>query len=172
MSIAIYAGSFDPVTEGHLSVVRAAAKLFGHVVVLVAVNPKKRTLLSLEERVELLRRVLRDYPSVSAAGTEGLVVDYARRIGASVLLRGVRSATDAQYETELAQANRSRAPELATLFVPAEADLSEVSSSKLKELALRGEDISRYCPPEVAELLRSRLQTPTEPAPGADFCVG
>jgi pantetheine-phosphate adenylyltransferase len=157
MWTAIYAVTFDPVTEGHLSVVRQAARLFGHVVVLVAVNPAKRTLFTPDERVALLREVTRDMPNVSVAFTTGLVVEYARRVGASVLLRGIRGATDAQFETELAQANRGLAPELATLFLPASAELSQVSSSALKELARSGGDLARYCPPAVAEKLRARL---------------
>ncbi len=157
MTIAIYAGSFDPVTAGHLSVVRQAARLFSHVVVVVAVNPSKRTLLTAEERVALLREAVAKHPNVSVTATEGLIVELAREIGASVLLRGVRGATDAQFETELAQMNRALAPELSTLFLPAEAHLAEVSSSALKERLTRGEDVSAYCPPAVAAKLRERL---------------
>ncbi len=157
MSIAVYAGSFDPVTAGHLSVIRQAARLFGHVVVVVAINPNKRTLLSAAERMELLREAVTLHPNVSVASTDGLVVDYARAIGASVLLRGVRGATDAQFETKLAQTNRALAPDLSTLFLPAEAHLAEVSSSALKERLTRGEDVSAFCPAPVAAKLRQRL---------------
>ena len=156
MTIAVYAGSFDPVTAGHLSVVRQAARLFGHVVV-VAVNPEKRSLLPVAERLELLREAVALHPNVTVASTEGLIVDYARAIGASVLLRGVRGATDAQFETQLAQTNRALAPDLATLFLPAESHLAEVSSSRLKEKLARGEDVSAFCPPAVAARLRQRL---------------
>ena len=158
MTIALYAGSFDPVTAGHLSVIRQAARLFGHVVVVVAVNPGKRYLLTAEERVALVREAVALHPNVTVASTEGLIVDFARAIGASVLLRGVRGATDAQFETELAQTNRALAPELSTLFLPAEAHLAEVSSSGLKERLARGEDVSTFCPPAVAAKLRERLQ--------------
>jgi pantetheine-phosphate adenylyltransferase len=157
MTIAVYAGSFDPVTAGHLSVVRQAARLFGHVVVVVAVNPNKNSLLSADERMALVREAVRLHPNVTVARTEGLIVDFAREIGASVLLRGVRGATDAQFETELAQNNRALAPELSTLFLPAEAHLAEVSSSGLKERVARGEDVSAFCPPAVAAKLRERL---------------
>jgi pantetheine-phosphate adenylyltransferase len=161
MTIAVYAGSFDPVTAGHLSVIRQAARLFGHVVVVVAINPEKRTLLTVAERVELLREVVALHPNVSVSSTEGLIVDYARAIGASVLLRGVRGATDAQFETTLAQANRALAPDLATLFLPAEAHLAAVSSSALKEKLERGEDVSDFCPPAVAAKLRQRMNPTT-----------
>ena len=157
MTIAVYAGSFDPVTAGHLSVIRQAARLFGHVVVVVAINPDKRTLLTVAERVELLREVVALHPNVTVASTQGLIVDYARAIGASVLLRGVRGATDAQFETQLAQNNRALAPELSTLFLPAEAHLAEVSSSLLKEKLVRGEDVSAFCPPAVVARLRQHL---------------
>ncbi len=157
MTIAVYAGSFDPVTAGHLSVVRQAARLFGHVVVVVAVNPNKRSLLRADERMALVREAVRRHPNVTVAHTEGLIVDFAREIGASVLLRGVRGATDAQFETALAQNNRALAPELATLFLPAEAHLAEVSSSGLKERVARGEDVSAFCPPAVAAKLKERL---------------
>ncbi|MDY7230424.1 pantetheine-phosphate adenylyltransferase [Hyalangium rubrum] len=163
MTIAVYAGSFDPVTAGHLSVIRQAARLFGHVVVVVAVNPKKRTLLTAAERVELLREVVALHPNVTVASTEGIVVEYARAIGASVLLRGVRGATDAQFETELAQTNRALAPDISTLFLPAEAHLAEVSSSALKDRLSRGEDISAFCPAAVAAKLRQRLLEPRSP---------
>jgi pantetheine-phosphate adenylyltransferase len=164
MTIAVYAGSFDPVTAGHLSVIRQAARLFGHVVVVVAINPEKHTLLTVAERVELLRDVVALHPNVTVASTEGLIVDYARAIGASVLLRGVRGATDAQFETSLAQANRALAPDLSTLFLPAEAHLAEVSSSRLKERLAHGEDVSDFCPPAVAAKLRQRL-SPTLRSP-------
>ncbi|GEL72949.1 MULTISPECIES: pantetheine-phosphate adenylyltransferase [Myxococcus] len=157
MTIAVYAGSFDPVTAGHMSVVRQAARLFGHVVVVVAVNPDKQSLLSADERVALLREAVAHHPNVTVARTQGLIVDFARDIGASVLLRGVRGATDAQFETTLAQNNRALAPELSTLFLPAEAHLAEVSSSGLKARVARGEDVSAFCPPAVAAKLRERL---------------
>ncbi len=161
MTIAVYAGSFDPVTAGHLSVVRQAARLFSHVIIVVAVNPNKHYLLSADERMSLLREAVRRHPNVTVAYTEGLIVDYAREIGASVLLRGVRGATDAQFETELARNNRALAPELSTLFLPAEAHLAEVSSSGLKERVARGEDVSAFCPPAVAAKLRERLAPST-----------
>ena len=138
MTIAVYPGTFDPITTGHVSVVREAVRLFAHVRVLIAVHPTKQPLFSLEERIELAREVLGVMPTVSVDGTRGLVVEYARSIGASVLLRGLRGAADAAYETELAQQNRQIAPEIATVMLPAEPRLSAVSSSELKARAQRG----------------------------------
>lgn len=143
MSIAIYAGTFDPITAGHVSVIRQAARLFSHVVVVVAVNPNKKTLLTPNEQVELVRALARD-------------------IGASVLLRGIRGATDAEFETQLARGNKQLAPEVSTLFLPAEEHLAEVSSSALKEKVARGEDVSSYCAPAVEAVLRARIPTTEE----------
>ena len=102
MNVAVYAGSFDPPTLGHLSVLHAAAKLFPHVRVLVAVNPNKQTLFTPEERVAMLREATSRYPNVSVDFHDGLVAEYARSIGATVLIRGVRGATDAQFERQYA----------------------------------------------------------------------
>lgn len=156
MTIAIYAGTFDPITTGHLSVVRAAVRLFAHVRVLVAVHPKKQPLFSLEERMELARAAVGPMPTVSVDGTSGLVVDYARTIGATVLVRGLRGAADAAYETDLAQQNAELAPEVMTVMLPAEPRLSMVSSSELKARAERGDPIDEFCPPIVAERMRAK----------------
>jgi pantetheine-phosphate adenylyltransferase len=157
MAIAIYAGTFDPITTGHVSVVREAVRLFAHVRVLVAVHPKKVPIFSLEERVELARAALGPMPTVSVDGTSGLVVEYARNIGASVLVRGLRGAADAAYETELAQQNREIAPEIMTVMLPSEPALSAVSSSELKARAMRGEPVDAFAPPIVVERLRAKI---------------
>lgn len=157
MNIAVYAGSFDPVTSGHLSVIHAAARLFPHLRVLLAVNPNKQTLLTGEERLALLRELTCRYPNVTVDSTDGFVALYARSIGASVLVRGIRGATDAQFETELAHENQRIAPELHTVFVPAEAELSEVSSTSLKARIRAGEDVSSFCPAPVERVLREKL---------------
>lgn len=157
MTIAIYAGSFDPITLGHASVVRRAARLFSHLRVLIAVNPDKQTLFSEAERVALARQMLGAMPNVSVDATSGLVVDYARAIGASFLVRGLRGAPDAAPETELARVNMALAPELQTVLIPAEPALAQVSSSGLKELARQGGDLSRLCSVEVLAELERRL---------------
>lgn len=154
MSIAVYAGTFDPITQGHLSVVRQAVRLFNHVVVLVAVNPKKVTLFTIEERLEMIREAVKMHPNVTVNFTRGFVVEHARLIGANILLRGIRGATDALFETDLAEQNRGLAPEIATLLIPASASLSEVSSSRLKELARAGEDLTKFCTEEIAAKLQ------------------
>jgi pantetheine-phosphate adenylyltransferase len=154
--LAVYAGTFDPVTLGHLSVVERGALLFDRLFLLVAMNPSKRPLFSAAERVDMLREVCARFGNVECAETDGYVVDFARAHDARYLIRGVRSSTDAESEIRLANLNRELAPEIETVFVPAHPELSEVSSSKLKELARSGADTSRYCPPEIVARFRAR----------------
>ena len=154
--IAVYAGTFDPVTEGHLSVVRQAVRLFAHVRVLVAVHPNKTPLFSGDERVAMIREAVAPMPTVSVAWTSSLVIEHARTIGATHLVRGLRDAADAAWETELARQNREIAPEIGTIMLPAEPHLAAVSSSELKARATRGESLEPWCPPHVAAQLRVR----------------
>lgn len=157
MRLAVYAGTFDPITRGHLSVIERAARLFDRLLIVVAVNPSKEPLFSLEERVRMIDAVTRQWTNVECSGTDGYVVALARARGARYLVRGVRSSTDVEGEIALARANHELAPDLETIFVPAHPQLSGVSSSKLKQLAAEGEDVSTYCPPEIALRLRERL---------------
>lgn len=160
MRIAVYAGSFDPVTRGHLSVVERAARLFDRLVVLVAVHPDKQALFSMEERAQMIREATADLAGVDCACAEGFVVDFARRCGARYLVRGVRGSTDAEGEIALARQNLALAPEIETVFVPAHPELSEVSSSTLKALARQGAGLSKFCSDAVAARLRERLGAP------------
>ena len=160
MTIAVYAGTFDPITLGHVSVIRQAVRLFAHVRIVVARNPDKETTFTVDERLDMIRETVGSMPTVTAESTDGYVVEYARRICATVLVRGIRGASDASYETELASENRNLAPDISTVLLAAEPDLSDVSSSHLKELVLEGANVSRYCTPEVAERVRARLLPP------------
>lgn len=156
LTIAIYAGSFDPITLGHVSVIKQAVRLFSHVRVLVAVNPNKSGTFTQDERVLLVQESVAKIPNVSVDTTGGLVVEYAQEIAANVLVRGIRGASDAEGETELAQLNRSIAPQIATILLPAEPLLAAVSSSGLKQLAEDGAELSAYCSPLVARMLQSK----------------
>jgi pantetheine-phosphate adenylyltransferase len=158
--IAVYAGTFDPITKGHLSVIERAARMFDRLVVVVAVNPNKRPLFSVEERLAMIADVTRAWPNVEAASTQGYVVELARSAGARYLVRGVRGITDIEAETALAHMNHELAPEVETVFIPAHAALSEVSSSRLKQLASEGADLAHYCPPEIIAPLRERVALP------------
>jgi pantetheine-phosphate adenylyltransferase len=155
--VAVYAGSFDPITLGHCSVIERSERLFDRLLAVVAVNPQKQPLFSAEERLSMLRDAARSFENVEALATEGYVVELARRHGARYLVRGVRGATDVEQEIQLANLNRCLAPEIETVFIPAHPDQSEVSSSKLKELMLRGDDVSPYCSPYVERMLAERL---------------
>jgi pantetheine-phosphate adenylyltransferase len=155
--LAIYAGTFDPITRGHVSVIERAAALFDRLLVVVAVNPAKVPLFSGGEREEMIREVTRPWPNVACTSTDGYVVALARARGARYLVRGVRGATDVEAEIELAQLNRALVPDVETVFVPARAELAEVSSSRLKALAAAGGDVSAFCPPEVEARLRRKL---------------
>jgi len=154
--VAVYAGSFDPVTLGHRSVAEKAAMMFDRVVCLVAIHPSKRPLFEAEERVRLLSEAMSELPNVSADFTAGFTVDYARSVGARVLVRGVRDGSDADYETQLARLNQDLAPEIVTIFVPADRALSRVSSSRLRELAHARQPLESLCHPAVASALRTR----------------
>jgi pantetheine-phosphate adenylyltransferase len=157
MSIAIYAGSFDPITTGHLSIIRQASKLFGHVIVLVAHNPAKNNMFSCEDRVRFIEESTLCFPNVSIDSTSELVIDYAKKHNVNILIRGVRGASDIMFEMGLAQVNKALAPEISTVFLPADIALSEVSSSALKERVKNGEDISIYCLPNVAKALHKKV---------------
>jgi len=158
MRVAVYAGTFDPIPSGHLSVIERARRLCDRLVVVIAVNPEKKPLFSLDERAEMIRAVIGPWPDVTCAVARSYVIELARDLGARTLVRGVRGATDVQAEIALADANRALAPEIETVFIPAHPALSAVSSSHLKELARQGLDVSRYCPPEISARLVERAR--------------
>jgi pantetheine-phosphate adenylyltransferase len=157
MILALYAGSFDPLTSGHAAVVRQAARLFDHVRVVVADNPAKDPCLSRSERVEAARAALAALPNVSVDATSELVVEYARHVGAACLLRGIRDAEDAASEARLAAANRQLAPDLPTVLLGAAPADRGISSSALKRLLADGGDAGDWVSPELAQRLRARL---------------
>jgi pantetheine-phosphate adenylyltransferase len=158
MKAAVYAGTFDPVTLGHLSVALRAAALFDQLWMVIAHNPAKEPLFSVSERLDMLREVTSAWSGCSVTTTDGYVVTLARELGARYLVRGVRGATDIDSEIALARLNHDLAPEIETVFVPAHAELSELSSSRLKQLAGEGADLAPYCSPSVAERLRARFE--------------
>jgi pantetheine-phosphate adenylyltransferase len=156
MRVAVYAGSFDPVTRGHLDVIHKARALADRLHVVVGVNPDKQTWFSVEERVSLLTACVPT--DVVVASTPGLIVDYAKAVGASWLVRGVRTVTDADAELTLARLNAALAPQLTTVFINADPNTAEVSSSRLKQLALARHALSDWCPQVVEAALLARLE--------------
>jgi pantetheine-phosphate adenylyltransferase len=156
---ALYPGSFDPFTNGHLDVVRRAAALFDEVIVAVAANPEKRApLFTPDERVTMIREVLSGVPGVEVTAYRGLTVEYARSRGAGALVKGLRTAGD--FETELQQAlmNRELAPEVETVFLMSGPAQIFLSSSILKDVAGHGRDVSRFVPAVVARRLQERFR--------------
>jgi pantetheine-phosphate adenylyltransferase len=151
--LAIYAGSFDPPTNGHLDLVERAAALFPHVIVAAGRHPTRSPLFTTSERVELLRRVCSPFPNVEVDQFDGLLINYARQRGARVLVRGLRAQTDFEYELQIAHANADLAPELDTIFLPTRTRHGFVSASLVREIAKYRGDVSRYVPPTVREAL-------------------
>ena len=147
---ALFAGSFDPVTLGHVDLIHRIAALSEALVVAVAVNPGKQALFSLDERVAMLREVCRDLPSVEVTQYQGLVVEAVRIFGAETLVRGVRDASDVAFELQMAQANRALSG-IETLLLPASASLAFISSTMVREIARFGGDFSPFVPAVVVE---------------------
>lgn len=148
--IALYPGSFDPPTLGHMDMIRRAASMFDELVVAVIRNPSKQGTFSMEERLQMLQRCVQDLPNVSVDCFEGVTVRYARQIGASVMIRGLRSTNDFDMEQQLAQVNQRLAPDIETIFLMCRPEHSVVSSSNVRELASYGCSISGYVMDEIA----------------------
>ena len=155
--IALFPGSFDPVTNGHLDIARRALRMFDEVVLAVAKNVAKSGTFSLEDRIEMLSAVVSDLPAVRVATFEGLTVDYAREIGAIAIIRGVRAMSDFEYEFEMALMNKHLNPDVDTLFMMPSQEYFYVSSSRLKELTRFGREVDEFVPPLVAKRLRERF---------------
>ena len=154
---AIYPGSFDPVTNGHLDLINRASNLFHHLVVAVLINPEKDPLFSVKERVEMLDLVVAGLPNVEVDTFEGLLVDYARSKDARVLLRGIRAVSDYEYELQMALMNRQLEPELETVFMlPAEA-YSYLSSRLVREVSRLGGSVKDLVPAVVEERIRAKV---------------
>lgn len=154
MRLAIYAGSFDPVTAGHVDIIDRAALLFERLIVAIGRHPTKKPLFTHEERLDLLRQVTPHLPNVEVATFDGLLIHYARDNKATAIVRGLRAATDFEYELQIAQANADMCPEIDTVFLPTRVERGFVSASLVREIASHGGDVSRYVPPAVAAALR------------------
>jgi pantetheine-phosphate adenylyltransferase len=158
MVTAIYPGSFDPVTRGHLDLIERALPLFDHLTVAVAINRQKTPTFTTEERVATLREVLPPDPRLTVTSFTGLVVDFCRSQGIGAILRGVRTVSDFEYEYQMALTNRHLQPRIETVFVMPSVEYSFVSSSLIKEIVKNGGDVGHFVPPQVERRLRERLQ--------------
>src|SRR5262245_30011312 len=149
--VAVYAGSFDPVTFGHLDLIERASKLFDHVVIAVGIHPTRKPLFSFDERLALLRACTHGVRNVRIDSFDGLLIHYCERIGARVIVRGLRAATDFEYELQIAHANADLAPNIDTIFLPTRTNYGFVSASMVREIASHAGDVSRYAPAPVCE---------------------
>jgi pantetheine-phosphate adenylyltransferase len=154
---AIYPGSFDPITNGHLDLIERGARLFDRLIVSILHNEAKQPLFSVEERMEMLREVVHVYPNVEVDSFDGLLVDYAAGQGATVLLRGIRAISDYEYELQMALMNRRLKPGIETLFMMPSETYSFISSRLVKEVFSLGGNISGLVPPSVEDRLHRRL---------------
>jgi pantetheine-phosphate adenylyltransferase len=158
MRLAIYAGSFDPVTFGHLDVIQRAAALFDRVTVAIGRHPSKHPLFTPQERAALLREVSKDVPNVDVDEFDGLLIQYAQAKKATAIVRGLRAATDFEYELQIAHANADMVPQIDTVFLPTRVERGFVSASLVREIASHGGDVSRYVPPPVAAALARKYK--------------
>jgi len=154
---ALYPGTFDPPTNGHIDLIQRGSKLFEHLTVAVLVNPVKNPLFTPQERVEMLREATSALGNVSVATFNGLMVDFARQMGATAVLRGIRAISDYEHEFQMALMNRRLAPEIETVFLQPAGRYSFVSSRMLKEVFSFGGDVSGLVPPNVLKRLRGRI---------------
>lgn len=155
---AIYPGTFDPVTYGHIDLIKRAQQIFGEVIVAVADNPYKKPLFSVDERVGLLKKSVHGLNEVKVEHFDGLVVDYAHKHKAKVLIRGLRMLSDFEYEFQMALTNRKLSPDIETVFLMPQEEYSYLSARLLKEAASLGADLSSFVPDFVGEALKKKLQ--------------
>ena len=156
--MAVYPGSFDPLTLGHVDVVHRAARLFDRLILAVAVSARKDTLFSIKERMAMARSLAATMPNVEAVKFNGLLVDYVRQIGARVIIRGLRAFSDFEYEFQMALTNRKMAPDVEVLFMMPRESYSYISSSVVREIAALGGDTSKFVPSFVYAALKQKFR--------------
>ena len=155
--VAIYPGSFDPFTKGHQNIIERGVRVFGQVVVAVAHNTSKKTIFTLDERVRLLNKIFRGRKDVKVDYFEGLLVDYAKKMGTNIVLRGMRTVSDFEYELQMALANKTLSPELETVFMVTDSEFSHISSSVIREVVSLGGSAVNTVPEIVEVKLREKL---------------
>ncbi len=158
MKRVIYPGTFDPVTNGHIDIVKRAVDLFDEVVVTVAVNPTKQPLFTTEERVEMLNESLKDFKSVTIDSFDGLVVEHAKQVGAIGIIRGLRQISDFEFEFQMALMNRKLAGDITTIFLMPHERYTYLNSTVIRNLASLHADVSNFVPPNVHEALKNKFK--------------
>ena len=154
MNTVVYPGTFDPITNGHTDLVERAARMFDHIIVAVADNPKKKPMLELEARVDLARTTLGHLANVEVTGFSNLLADFVKEKNANIILRGLRAVSDFEYEFQLANMNRVLAPNVESIFLTPAEQYSYISSTLVREIASLGGDVSNFVHPEVARALK------------------
>jgi len=154
--VAVYPGSFDPLTFGHIDIIERALEIFDEVIVSIFVNPNKKPLFTLEERIDILKNVLKDYSGVKIDNFNGLLTDYLREKKIKVVIRGLRAVSDLEYEFQYAAANRTLCPEIETVFFMPRLRYSYLSSSVVREIARFGGDVSKMVPQYVVEKIKNK----------------
>lgn len=158
-SIAIYPGTFDPITNGHIDVIERASSIFDSVVVVIAKNPKKEALFTESERFEMVKDSVKYLPNVKVEITDTLIVDFAKKVGAIAIIRGIRAVSDFDYEFQIGLMNRKLCPELTTIFLMPNEKYTYLNSSIIRELSRYGADVSDFVPPLVAKKLREKFSS-------------
>ena len=160
MKTAIYPGSFDPITNGHLDVLKTSSEIFNKVIIAVAYNPEKKNsgLLSIDERVELIKKCVKDFDNVEVDSFEGLTVNYAKQKGAKVLIRGLRAVSDFEFEMQLSQTNSAIEKDIKTIFLTIRPKYNFISSSSVKEVISLGGDVSKFVPEVVNSYLKEKFK--------------
>lgn len=158
MSRAIYPGSFDPVTFGHLDIIERSSKMFDEVIIGVLCNSAKKSLFTVEERVDMIRKMTDKYDNVKVMSFEGLLIDFAKKVDATIIIRGLRAVTDFDYEIQIAQTNKVEYDKLETIFMATSLQYSYLSSTIVREFASYGGDISRFVPKEIVPLVEDKFK--------------
>ena len=156
MKRAIYPGSFDPITFGHLDIIERSSKIVDELVVGVLNNSAKNSLFSVEERVSMIEEMVEDFPNVKVASFDGLLVDFMKEIDATIIIRGLRAVTDFEYEIQIAQSNHVQNPDVETIFLTTNLQYSYLSSTIVKEFASYGGDISKFVPEQFIQRIYSK----------------
>lgn len=158
MKIAIYPGSFDPITKGHADIVKRAAAVFDKVIVAVSINSQKVPLFSIEERIELAKKVFVDYGNVEVATFSGLLAEFAKSVGAKTIIKGLRAVSDFEYEFQMAHMNKKLNPDVETMFMMSNQKYSYLSSSIVKEVGKLGGDLTDLVPEQIIDEIYKRLR--------------
>ncbi len=158
MKIAIYPGSFDPITKGHLDVLKRAADIFDKVIIVVSVNVHKESFLPLKDKLDLIKESCKDIPNIEVDSFNGLTIEYAKKRNANVIIRGLRAVSDFEYEMQLSQANSALCNEIHTVFLITKPKYNFISSGTVKEIALMNGDVTKFVPEPVAKYLQKNIQ--------------